>query len=85
MHDPPPAGQRAEGDGRLGAENHPQRHVGGSRNLIGRDQERQAAGDTTLAAQGLLYASSQVELLAPVLRPGKVVCLGLNYRDHAAE
>lgn len=48
-------------------------------------RERQAAGDTTLAAQGLLYASSQVELLAPVLRPGKVVCLGLNYRDHAAE
>ena len=26
-----------------------------------------------------------VRLLAPVPRPGKVVCLGLNYRDHAAE
>jgi acylpyruvate hydrolase len=48
-------------------------------------KERQAAGDSTLAAQGLLYASAQVELLAPVLRPGKVLCLGLNYRDHAAE
>ena len=22
---------------------------------------------------------------APVARPGKVVCIGLNYRDHAAE
>lgn len=26
-----------------------------------------------------------VELLAPVPRPGKIVCVGLNYRDHAAE
>jgi 2-keto-4-pentenoate hydratase/2-oxohepta-3-ene-1,7-dioic acid hydratase in catechol pathway len=24
-------------------------------------------------------------LLAPVLSPGKVICIGLNYRDHAAE
>ena len=24
-------------------------------------------------------------LLAPIARPGKVVCVGLNYRDHAAE
>jgi 2-keto-4-pentenoate hydratase/2-oxohepta-3-ene-1,7-dioic acid hydratase in catechol pathway len=28
---------------------------------------------------------ADVELLAPVPRPGKVLCLGLNYRDHAAE
>lgn len=48
-------------------------------------QERQAAGDTTLSTQGILYASEHVELLSPVLRPDKVVCLGLNYRDHAAE
>lgn len=27
----------------------------------------------------------QVQLLAPVLRPGKLICVGLNYRDHAAE
>jgi 2-keto-4-pentenoate hydratase/2-oxohepta-3-ene-1,7-dioic acid hydratase in catechol pathway len=26
-----------------------------------------------------------VQLLAPIPRPGKVLCLGLNYRDHAAE
>ncbi len=24
-------------------------------------------------------------LLAPILTPGKIVCIGLNYRDHAAE
>jgi acylpyruvate hydrolase len=27
----------------------------------------------------------QVALLAPVPRPGKVICIGLNYRAHAAE
>src|SRR4029450_1686647 len=26
-----------------------------------------------------------VRLLAPVPRPGKIVCIGLNYRDHAKE
>src|SRR3954470_2574702 len=26
-----------------------------------------------------------VRIGAPVARPGKVVCIGLNYRDHAAE
>jgi 2-keto-4-pentenoate hydratase/2-oxohepta-3-ene-1,7-dioic acid hydratase in catechol pathway len=28
---------------------------------------------------------SDVRLLAPVPRPPKVICIGLNYRDHAAE
>jgi acylpyruvate hydrolase len=28
---------------------------------------------------------SDVQLAAPVLRPGKVICLGLNYRSHLAE
>lgn len=48
-------------------------------------QERLSAGDTTLNSQGILYSIGQVSLLSPVLRPGKVVCLGLNYRAHAAE
>jgi acylpyruvate hydrolase len=30
-------------------------------------------------------AVSAVALLAPVPRPGKVICIGLNYRAHAAE
>ena len=37
-----------------------------------------AAGDA-----GLLL--SEVHLLAPVLRPGKVMAIGLNYADHVAE
>jgi 2-keto-4-pentenoate hydratase/2-oxohepta-3-ene-1,7-dioic acid hydratase in catechol pathway len=40
---------------------------------------------SALRAQGILYAREQVSLLSPVVRPSKVVCLGLNYRDHAAE
>lgn len=28
---------------------------------------------------------AEVRLRAPVPRPGKVICIGLNYRDHAAE
>lgn len=28
---------------------------------------------------------NEVQLLAPVLRPGKILCVGLNYRDHAVE
>jgi 2-keto-4-pentenoate hydratase/2-oxohepta-3-ene-1,7-dioic acid hydratase in catechol pathway len=30
-------------------------------------------------------ASEQLRVGAPIARPGKVVCIGLNYRDHAEE
>lgn len=39
----------------------------------------------TLSQQGIVYSADQVTLLAPVLRPNKLICLGLNYREHAAE
>lgn len=29
--------------------------------------------------------SSQYEMLAPITSPGKVACVGLNYRDHCQE
>lgn len=32
-----------------------------------------------------LLPLSEVKLLAPVDMPGKVICIGLNYRDHAEE
>jgi acylpyruvate hydrolase len=28
---------------------------------------------------------SEIQILAPILRPGKVICVGLNYRSHLAE
>ena len=31
------------------------------------------------------WPADQVKLLAPIPRPPKVICIGLNYRDHAAE
>lgn len=33
----------------------------------------------------ILYQDHQIRRRAPIARPGKIVCLGLNYRDHAAE
>ncbi|MBW7882997.1 MAG: fumarylacetoacetate hydrolase family protein [Caldilineaceae bacterium] len=45
-----------------------------------------------LAAAALKTASAEhqyprpaVKLKAPIPRPGKIICIGLNYRDHAAE
>lgn len=35
--------------------------------------------------RGAEHAREEVRLLAPVERPGKLICVGLNYRDHAAE
>lgn len=32
-----------------------------------------------------IVGSEKVRLLAPILRPGKLICIGLNYRDHAVE
>jgi 2-keto-4-pentenoate hydratase/2-oxohepta-3-ene-1,7-dioic acid hydratase in catechol pathway len=34
---------------------------------------------------GPLIPLADAQLLSPVPRPGKVICIGLNYRDHAAE
>src|ERR1700676_4265129 len=36
-------------------------------------------------AVGESYDLSSVKLLAPIPRPPKFICVGLNYRDHAAE
>jgi 2-keto-4-pentenoate hydratase/2-oxohepta-3-ene-1,7-dioic acid hydratase in catechol pathway len=38
-----------------------------------------------LRAAGAVLPLARVRLVAPVPRPGKVICIGLNYRDHAAE
>src|SRR6266496_1459553 len=37
------------------------------------------------ADQDALVKRTEARLLAPVPRPGKLICIGLNYRDHAAE
>jgi len=47
--------------------------------------KRDERGKAALAEAGDLVAASAAKLLAPIARPGKVLCIGLNYRDHAAE
>jgi acylpyruvate hydrolase len=47
----------------------------------GRVEEARAAAESSQPGVSL----SEVELLPPVPDPGKIVCIGLNYRAHAAE
>jgi 2-keto-4-pentenoate hydratase/2-oxohepta-3-ene-1,7-dioic acid hydratase in catechol pathway len=51
---------------------------------MGTDLVRWLAGEET-ATDGEPVPLAEVTLLAPVPRPGKILCIGLNYRDHAAE
>ncbi|WP_129115356.1 fumarylacetoacetate hydrolase family protein [Halegenticoccus tardaugens] len=41
--------------------------------------------DAAEAAPASTMSVEEVRLLAPVPRPGKIVCVGLNYHDHAEE
>jgi len=41
--------------------------------------------ETGASSDGQAVPLADVQLLAPVPRPGKVICVGLNYRDHAEE
>ncbi len=44
-----------------------------------------AAGRAAENPSATVYQAGQVRLLAPIAEPQKVICVGLNYRDHAAE
>ncbi|MGI8566411.1 MAG: fumarylacetoacetate hydrolase family protein [Pyrinomonadaceae bacterium] len=48
---------------------------------LGRDSRKLKRAEE----RGLVALRRDVRLLAPVPRPGKLICIGLNYRDHAAE
>ena len=54
-----------------------------------RDTARRLESDPNAFAdaktRGLLVRSEDAYWFAPVPRPGKLVCIGLNYRDHAEE
>ena len=53
--------------------------------LIATDGLAHAASVAAQAATAATAELGAVQLLPPVIRPGKVICLGLNYADHAAE
>jgi acylpyruvate hydrolase len=59
---------------------------GGERSMTAARQAlaffRQLAPDSRAS---MSHCAADVELLAPIRRPGKVVCVGLNYRSHLAE
>lgn len=44
-----------------------------------------AGGKVGPRGERLLWQQEDVELLAPVPRPTKIICIGLNYKDHAKE
>src|SRR4051812_11180410 len=45
----------------------------------------QNGGAAAAASKGERLDPAQVRWLTPISRPGKVICLGLNYAAHAAE
>ncbi|MCZ2342909.1 MAG: fumarylacetoacetate hydrolase family protein [Bacteroidales bacterium] len=46
---------------------------------------RQAAAGAAACPNAVKYAANAVKLLPPVPDPSKILCIGLNYRDHAIE
>jgi len=53
--------------------------------LIGHLHDLIRKGSRELQQQGILLKPTEVRILPPVPVPPKIVCLGLNYRDHAEE
>jgi 2-keto-4-pentenoate hydratase/2-oxohepta-3-ene-1,7-dioic acid hydratase in catechol pathway len=58
--------------------------TGSMTDLIARWDEMKLVVEQS-AATGEQYRLSEVQLLAPVKRPGKIFAIGLNYADHIAE
>jgi 2-keto-4-pentenoate hydratase/2-oxohepta-3-ene-1,7-dioic acid hydratase in catechol pathway len=46
---------------------------------------KKTASEANAASTAKLMPLADVRLLAPLPRPGKILCVGLNYRDHAIE
>ena len=46
---------------------------------------RKAAAEAAASRSAVKYAANAVTLLPPVPDPAKILCIGLNYRDHAIE
>jgi 2-keto-4-pentenoate hydratase/2-oxohepta-3-ene-1,7-dioic acid hydratase in catechol pathway len=51
----------------------------------GRDAFKHAEALLAKPPQDAAFSLQSVKLLAPIPRPPKIVCVGLNYRDHAIE
>jgi acylpyruvate hydrolase len=64
-----------------------ERALAAVREAVGYVQEGLGAADQAevLRRDGVVFTLGEVTLKAPIPRPGKLILLGLNYRDHAAE
>lgn len=81
-------GALRETDGRLGVVD---LHQADSRlpvdmvSFLEQDGPARRLAETAANSASTTLELSSVRLLAPVPRPGKIICIGLNYRDHAEE
>ena len=73
--------------GRADEGNTPQAGIvsGGQVIGLGTDMLSVIAAGRPPAISGPAYDLAEVQLLAPIPRPPKFICVGLNYRDHALE
>jgi acylpyruvate hydrolase len=64
-----------------------ERALAAIRETAGSVREALGSGGQTevLRRDGVVFSLSEVVLKAPIPRPGKLILLGLNYRDHAEE
>src|SRR6478752_4398486 len=46
---------------------------------------RKIAAEVASSTSAVKYAANAVKVLPPIPKPGKILCIGLNYRDHAIE
>jgi 2-keto-4-pentenoate hydratase/2-oxohepta-3-ene-1,7-dioic acid hydratase in catechol pathway len=46
---------------------------------------RKAAAEAAASPKAVKYPGISAKLLPPVPKPSKIICIGLNYRDHAIE
>src|SRR5579872_5968472 len=53
--------------------------------LAGGADMLRTAQETATRPDAVRYPTASAKLLAPIPNPPKVICIGLNYRDHAAE
>jgi 2-keto-4-pentenoate hydratase/2-oxohepta-3-ene-1,7-dioic acid hydratase in catechol pathway len=53
--------------------------------LAGSASIRKAAAEAAASSNAVKYAANAVKILPPIPNPGKILCIGLNYRDHAIE
>lgn len=74
-----------EGDSARGIPASSDRYPGTLDSLVRAGQDALRSAADVLNAHGSRIDLANVAFLPPVSAPGKIICIGLNYRDHSAE